>query len=177
MWGGFLAEEGFEKYPAWIVFVTNLVNLSVYATALYLVYAVRPIFTLPFFIYIIYLEWSVYVKGCANCYYYGRLCAFGRGKIAGLFVDKGDSKKFTEKTFSLKDLIPSLMLNIIPLVAGVWLLLQGFSWLIAGIMAWPLAVMFLGNPVLYGKMVCPNCKQRSIGCPACKFFMEREKKK
>lgn len=170
-------ENGFEKYPLWTVLVANFAIFSVYGAALYLVYAVRPIFALPFIIYVVYLEASVYVEGCANCCYYGKMCAFGRGKLAGIFVRKGDPKKFTEKTVSFKDFLPSSMVTVIPLIAGAWLLLQGFSWLVIGLMAWPLVVTFLGNPVVYGKMACPNCRQAALGCPVCRFFMEKEKKK
>ncbi len=38
---------------------------------------------------------------------------------------------------------------------------------------WPVLVMAAGNPVIYGKLACPHCKQGRIACPACEFFMKK----
>jgi hypothetical protein len=169
--------KGFERYPAWMVLVANAVFISVYLAGLYLVYLVWPVLALVFLVYVVYLESSVYRDGCVNCYYYGKVCAFGRGKIAKAFLRKGDPKKFTEKTVSFSDFLPSSLVNVVPLVAGIWLLLQRFDWLVAGLMVWPLIVMFLGNPVIYGELACPNCKQARVCCPVCEFFRKRAEKK
>jgi hypothetical protein len=167
----------FENYPTWMVFVTNLVSVSVYLDSLFLIYLVWPVLVIPFFIYMVCLELSVYREGCVNCYYYGKVCAFGRGKTAKIFLRKGDPKKFTEKTVGFRDFLPSSLVSIVPLAAGILLLLQEFDWIILGLMVWPLIVMFLGNPVIYGEMACPNCKQAQICCPVCEFFKKRAQKK
>jgi len=167
----------FENYPAWIVFITNLVYISVHLAGLYLVYLVWPVLVIPFLIYLAYIELSIYKHGCVNCYYYGKICAFGRGKIAKILLKKGDSKKFTEKTVSFKDFLPSSMPIVITLIAGIYLLLQGFSWIILILMLWPVIVMFAGNPVIYGELACQHCKQCKIGCPVSEFFMKRAKNK
>ena len=169
--------EGLENYSTWVVLFANFVNLSVYASVVYLVYVVRPVFVLPLFIYLVYLEWRIYTEGCANCCYYGKVCAFGRGKIAEFLVKRGDPKKFIGKTVRFTDFLPSLLVNVISLAAGAWLLVQEFSWLVVGLMAWPFVVWFVANPVLYGQMACPKCKQARLGCPVCKFFMGRNRKK
>ena len=166
----------YESYPAWVVIVSNLVTFSVYGAGLYLLYLVWPWLGLLFLIYLLWLEDSVLREGCVCCWYYGKACASGRGKLAPLLHKKGESKKFSEKDMSMKDMIPHFLVSIIPAITGVYLLIQSFDLLVLGLAAWPLIVTFLGNPIIYGKMSCPYCRQRKMGCPACEFFMKKEKK-
>jgi hypothetical protein len=170
-------KKGFETYPLWIVLAFNIVVWSVYLAGFYLLYLIWPVLAYLFVIYILYQEFSVYKEGCRHCYYYGKLCGCGRGKLAKIFLKKGDPKKFTEKTVGLKDFIIPSVVNFIPLIAGIYLLIKDFNWFILVVAVWPVIVMFFGNSLLYGELICPNCKQSYIGCPVSKFFMERAKKK
>jgi hypothetical protein len=169
--------KGYECYPWWTVLLTNIVSLSVYAAGAYLLYLIWPWLALIFIVFMIYLETSIYREGCVNCYYYGRVCAFGRGKIAKVFLKKGNAKKFCEKEVGFKDFIPYSIANFIPLIAGIYLLILDFRWWILAIALWPLIVLFFGNPILFGELACKNCRQAEICCPVCQFFMKREKKK
>jgi len=167
----------FENYPIWVVLFSNLANFSVYFAGACLLYLAWPVLLVPFLLYLIWLEVSVYKEGCVNCCYFGRICAFGRGKIAKLFFKKGDLKKFSEKSVDFKDLLPSFLPSIIPLIVGIYLLLKSFSWLILALAVWPMIVAFAGNPVIYGEIACPHCQQARIGCPVCEFFMKKTKKR
>jgi hypothetical protein len=169
--------ETFDRYPFSTILITNLISLSIYFCNLYLLYIIHPLLSLLFLVFIIYLELSLYRSGCANCYYYGKLCAFGRGSIAKLFFKKGDPKKFSQKQMKMKDMLIQFLPAIIPALAGVYLVITSFRWWLLIPAFWPLVVSFLGNPVMYGKLACPHCKQLHLGCPACEFFMKRAKKK
>ena len=169
--------KGFESYPLWMVLVYNLISLSVYFAGLYLLYLVRPWLALLFFIYILYLEVRTYKEGCVNCYYYGKVCVAGRGKIAKLFFKKGDPKNFCKRAVSFKDFIPHLLVSIIPIVAGIYLLIMDFRWFILVLTVWPVIVWFAGNPIIYGELACPNCKQCQICCPVAQYFIKKEKDK
>jgi hypothetical protein len=166
----------FENYPIWIIILFNLVSWSVYAAGIYLLYLIRPWLSLLFLIYILYLEFKVYKEGCVNCYYYGKSCASGRGKIAKIFK-KGDPKKFCEKSVSFKDFLPSLIPSIAPVIAGIYLMIVNFNWIILVLTIWPVIVWFVGNPIVYGQLACPHCKQDKICCPVSKYFREMEKSK
>jgi hypothetical protein len=169
----------FERYPAWVVIVSNLISLSVCLAGVYLLYLIWPLFALLFVIYMIYLEVSVYREGCVRCYYYGKRCFSGRGKIAKLLFKKDEKRKFYEREVKMKHMIPSFLPMVITLIAGIYLVIQGLpniNFMVIGIAIWPLIVMFFGNPIIYGKLSCPHCKQREFGCPSCEFFMKMEKK-
>ena len=174
-----MKEETFEKYPAWMILVYYLASFSVYLAGLYLVYLIWPVFAIFLFVYIIYLEISVLREGCVRCYYYGKRCVCGKGKVAKIFMKKDEKRKFYERKITMKDMIPSFLPMIITLIAGIYLVVQGLpaiNFLVIGIAVWPLIVTFFGNPIVYGKLACPHCKQRELGCPACDFFMKMEKK-
>lgn len=174
-----MSGKTFEKYPAWMILVYYLASFSVYLAGLYLVYMIWPVFALFLFVYILYLEISVLREGCARCYYYGKRCVCAKGKVAKVFFKKDEKRKFYEKEITMKHMIPSMLPMVITLIAGIYLVIQGLpsiNFIVIGIAVWPLIVTFFGNPIIYGKIACPYCKQRELGCPACDFFMKMEKK-
>jgi hypothetical protein len=171
--------EKFESYPVWMIFVYYLVSFTVYLAGLYLLYLIWPAFSALLLIYIVYLEILVLREGCVRCYYYGKRCVCGKGKLAKLLMKKDTTKKFNCREMSMKDFVPSMIPTIIALIAGGYLIYQGlpnFNFLILGIAVWPLVATFFGNPIVYGKIACPHCKQGELGCPACEFFFKKDKK-
>jgi hypothetical protein len=46
--------------------------------------------------------------GCANCYYYDKVCGFGKGKFSALFFRQKDSSQFTQRKFNWEDTTPGL---------------------------------------------------------------------
>lgn len=174
-------KKGFECYPLWMVLLYNIAAWSIPAAGLYLLYIIHPVLSVLLLIDVIYLESSIYREGCANCYYYGKRCVSGRGLFVKLLLKKGDPKKFTEKDVSFKDMLPSMVPSVATIIAGIYLLITSFSWLILVLTVWPVIVWFFGNPIVYGELACPNCKQAILGCPVCEMFkkqaLEAEKKK
>ena len=72
-----------------------------------------------------------------------------------------------------KDMIPDLLISLIPLLAGIVLLIVQFDiYLLATIVL----LAFLttsGNGFIRGKLTCKYCKQRELGCPAEKLFNKK----
>ena len=163
----------FENYPLWMVVLTNVFSLSIYLIGLYIFYRIDILFAALFALYILFIEFRLLTKSCRNCYYYGKLCAFGRGKCCSLFFKKGDSKKFAKTKITMKDIIPDFLITILPLVAGAVLLMSNFSWLILGLMTVLIVFGFFGNAFIRGSCACKYCKQGKIGCPAEKLFKKK----
>jgi len=111
---------------------------------IYLLSRINIIFPGLFIIYLIALEISVYKEGWVCCYYYGKRCASGRGKIVSKIFKKDDPKKFCERQVTIKNFIPTLLVTIIPVVTGIYLLLQSFSYMILGLTIIPILVCFIG---------------------------------
>jgi len=167
----------FEEYPLWIVLVINAVTVLAYAIGAYLLFLVGTAWGILYIAYLLFLEFRLYRESCVSCYYYGKLCAFGKGKIAARFFEVGDPNKFFEKELSPSDMIPQFLALIFPMAAGIILLFRTFSWEIFALMLLPPAIWFLGNPIIYGKLACPHCKQGRICCPANEFFSKTKSKK
>lgn len=167
----------YDKYPVWIVVLTNILFLLVYLSGLYIMFALHLITGILYLIFLVFMEFSVYREGCRYCCYYGGGCAFGKGKIASWFYKKGNPKKFCERELSWKDFIPQILVSLIPVVVGIALLIsRGFNLIILIAIIYPIFSWFFLNQIIYGKLACPHCKQGSKCCPALKFFMSKQKK-
>jgi hypothetical protein len=119
------------------------------------------------------LEIRLLRKSCVNCYYYGKRCAFGKGKLCSLFFKKGNKEGFTGD-FTWKDLIPDMLVAIIPLLIGITRLIVGFNWLLLSLIILLFFLVSTGNGFIRGSLACKYCKQREIDCPADKMFNKEE---
>ena len=118
------------------------------------------------------LEIRLLKDGCVNCYYYGKVCGFGKGKLSALFFKKGDNAKFSQKKVGWKDMAPDMLVFIAPIMAGIISLIYNFSG-ITIILILILVLVFLslaGNALVRGFVTCVKCKQRKLGFPAEDLF-------
>ena len=166
----------YDNYPLLIVALANILQLAVYVAGAFIIFKLSWITGILYVVYLILLERSIFKEGCIHCCYYGKLCAFGRGVVAAKFFKKGDPKKFCERELGFKDFIPQLLVVLIPLIIGIALLIsRGFDILILIAIIYPALSWIVVHPILYGKIVCPRCKQGSICCPALKFFSKKKR--
>ncbi len=160
----------YEKFPFWMVLVAVLVNLSIYALGVTILSGFGNVVAGLFLLYCVGVEIHVMKISCVDCCYYGKWCAFGKGKVAPLLFKQGDPKRFAAKCISWKELLPDMLVLLIPLVGGMALLIRGFSWSMAMELAALLALSFGGNYVVRTRIACKYCRQRELACPAERFF-------
>jgi len=160
----------YDKYPLRLVFLTNLLNLLIYASGIIIMQAVGWLYVGIYVAYIFILEIRLLKYHCPNCYYYGKSCAFGKGVISSIFFKKGDPEMFACKEFGYKDFIPDLMVFVIPAITAIILLIINFQWYILISLLFLSFLNFFGNAYIRGQIACKNCKQRELGCPALDFF-------
>ena len=135
-----------------------------------MIYKVGWIWLTVFVLYIAWLEIRLLRRSCVNCYYYGKVCAFGKGKVSCLFFKKGDTNKFKQDKITWKDMVPDVMVSLIPIVAGIVLLVTDFNWLILSMVLLLLLLSSIGNGLIRGSLACKYCKQRESGCSAEQLF-------
>jgi hypothetical protein len=90
--------------------------------------------------------------------------------LSVLLFKKGDSQKCAAKQMSWKDMVPDMLVLLVPLITGILLLIKKFN--IALLLALLLMVI-LGTSVtgyLRGQKTCKHCRQRELGCPAEVLF-------
>jgi len=163
----------YGSYPLGTVFVSNLLNYSIWIIGFYILSGFGILISVLFLAYCLILEFRVLTKSCVNCYYYGKMCFSGKGMICGALFKKGKSGGFIDRKITWKDVLPDFFVSIIPLVGGIILLLMTFSWLILILMVVILLLTTVGNSVVRGALACRYCKQREIGCPAHKLFEKK----
>jgi hypothetical protein len=167
-------KEYFEEYPCWIVIVSNLVSIVIYASGSFIMYHFGKASLLAYLLYILLAEIKVLRTGCVNCNYYGKLCAFGKGKISSLLFKKGDNKKFSQRKIKWKDILPDFLVTLIPMAAGVILLIREFNWPILASIILLALFGFIATGIVRGLLACKHCKQRQKGCPAEQLFNKKK---
>ena len=125
-----------------------------------------------YIVYCLWLEIRVLRKSCADCYYYGKVCGLGKGKLCALLFREGNPQRFVEKQVSWADVLPDFGVSVFPLIGGIVRLIVGFSWPVVITMVFLALLSFGGSAVITGAPVCKNCKQRAIGYPAQKLLAE-----
>lgn len=160
----------YENYPFWMIILSNLVSVAIYAIGAYIIYTIHLVWLILYVLFIIWLEVQLLRKSCVNCYYYGKACAFGKGKLASLFFKKGEPKTMSQKQSTWKDILPDILVSAIPIIAGVVLLIIDFNWVILVMVLLLLLLTSIGNGIIRGSLACRFCAQREIGCPAEQLF-------
>ena len=167
-------EKCFENYPFSIVLFSNLVSIAIYLIGAFVISKIGIIWLSLYLFFIISFEFRLIKWHCINCSYYGKVCAFGKGKISSIFFKKGNLKNFCKKQITWKDIIPDFMISLIPAIVGIIILVKDFDLIFLSLVIILLLLAFAGNGMVRSQLACKYCKQREIGCPAQKLF---EKKK
>jgi hypothetical protein len=160
----------YDNFPRSLVLFTIFVTASIYVVGAGILYGFGPAMTALYLLFAVGNEIHVMKKNCVDCYYYGKWCSFGRGKLAALLFPQGDPKRFIAKRISWIDLLPDMLVLVFPLVGGSALLIQRFSWGLTMLIALFLGLALGGNYAVRSRIACTYCRQRELGCPAEQFF-------
>jgi len=100
---------------------------------------------------------------CPNCYYYGKRCASGWGKLSALMFKQGNIEDFND-SLGVK-LAPAVygLITLVPLVLGTISAVQHFSWVKPVFLAALLLTGFYSGAIAR-KKTCSQCKM----CGFCK---------
>lgn len=164
-----------ENYPFWIVILSTLFSLSIYGLGFFILIRLGLIVSFFYLIYALILEYRLIRYHCVNCYYWGKTCGFGKGRVSSLFFKRGDISKFCIKDMSWKDMIPDFLVTLIPIVIGIFLLIIKFDTIILIAIIALIILTTVGNGFIRGQLTCKYCKQRELGCPANKLFYKESK--
>jgi len=162
-----------DNFPTWIVILSNSVSILTYLSGFIITYNLSWIAAILYFVFILALEFRLLSKHCVNCYYWDKTCGFGKGRLSSLFFKKGDTLKFCENSFSWKDMIPDLLVSLIPLLIAIALMIIKFNFILLFTSIVLIALTTMGNGFIRGNLTCKYCKQREIGCPAEQLFSKK----
>lgn len=162
--------QTFEKYPAWIVLVSNSLSILVYGLGFFILFQTHWILSAVYLAFALFLEIRIIKSHCVDCYYWGKTCGFGKGQVSAWLFKKGDSVRFCAMNLTWKSMIPDLMVSFIPVITAIILLIIDFNLLILFALISIFALTTAGNGFVRGSLTCKFCKQRELGCPAEKLF-------
>lgn len=162
----------YENYPMRIVFISNLLSVLIYFIGAYIIYQTGVIWFIIYLLYLVFLEIRLLKRSCIDCYYFGKTCAFGKGRTSCLLFKKGNPKRFSQKTASWKDILPDLIAALVPAITCIFLLFIDFNLLLLSFLILLVVLSSFGNGFVRGKLGCIYCKQRELGCPAEQLFQK-----
>ena len=162
--------KAYENFPVWIPLLAWVLSLAIYALGAYIFWFLYIPLTAAYIIFCLWIEYRILRLSCVNCYYYGKTCGLGRGKLCALLFKKGNPESFIEKEIAWKDLIPDFLVLIFPLVGGIIVLIRDFNWLILVLMVVLVMLSMGGTAFIRGSFACKYCKQKELGCSADQLF-------
>ena len=165
--------KSYENFPLWIPFIAILISIISYVIGAIILSGFGILFTILYILYCVSMELMIIFRSCKNCWYYGKICGLGKGKITPLFVKGGDTKKFADRDISMVQMIPDFLVVILPLLGGIILLILNFSILVLSLMIVIIVLFFGGVAFVRGTFACKYCKQKDIGCPAYEIFSKK----
>lgn len=162
-----------DKFPFRIVILSNLVSIFIYLSGFIISFSLSWIAAIIYLVFILAMEFRLLSKHCVNCYYWGKICGFGKGRLSSLFFKRGEPTKFCEKSITWKDMIPDLLVSLIPLVIAIALMIIRFNLILLFAAIILIILSTIGNSYIRGNLTCKYCKQREIGCQAEQLFSKR----
>ena len=160
----------FENFPWWMVVLSNANGLAIYAIGFYLMARLGALWGMLYAAYCIWMGWRLLSGSCRYCYYFGKRCGFGKGRVCSWFFAKGTEQTFSAKQISWRDIAPDFLVSLIPLGVGIPMLIRSFSWL-ALLSIITLAFLgSMGTGLVRGQLACKYCKQRELDCAAEQLF-------
>ena len=160
----------YDSYPLSLVFLCNLVPLAIYALGAYLLAGFGVWALVLYLLYCLWVEVRTLREACVDCYYYGKWCGLGKGRLCALLFKQGNPERFAGRHVSWADMLPELMVFLLPMAGGIVRLIIHFAWPLLLALAVLVLLNFLGNAVTHGAVLCRFCRQRAIGCPAQELF-------
>jgi hypothetical protein len=167
----------YENYPSWIPVLSNLVSVLIYSSAFIITLRLGWIAAISYLVLILAFEYRLISKHCINCYYWGMTCGFAKGRLSAWFFKRGDPAKFCKKEMSWKDMIPDLMVSLVPFIIGIVLMVIKFDFTLFFAAFLIIGLSTMGNGFIRGRLTCRYCRQRESGCPADKLFNKKNDNK
>lgn len=161
-----LYKDGLERYPASRIILTNVIMLALFFTGAYLCSLFHPIAGIVYIVTVLLVIYILMRKlVCTNCWYYGKWCGSGWGKLAALMFKQGEIEKFPGCTgVNIAPMVYGLA-SLIPLAIGILVFILHPTLRIQASISIVLLVGFSFYSSVAGrKKQCSVCKMRFI-CP------------
>ncbi len=162
----------FENYPLSTVALANLNTISIPIIGLVILSGFGVVVAILYIAFSVAMTFNVLGRHCVDCYYYGKTCFSGWGKVSSRMFKRGNPKAFAQREVTWLAILPDFLTTLFPVFGGIVLLASSFAWTIVGAMVLLLLLSTWGNSLVRGRLACRFCKQRCLGCPAERLFQK-----
>jgi hypothetical protein len=153
------------SYPKPVIVVRWVILGAAFALGIFIFWRLHQILGLAYVIYsLIALTLILPLSRCASCFYHGKACNTGWGKVAAYLFPKGDESKFVVN-YSYSIFLH--LLWILPLFASLVQLVRERD-LFALIIFGSYLFVLLVDKITLKKLACVRCHQREF-CRAVPF--------
>lgn len=162
--------SGRESFPlAWVI-VENLLHLSIWTAAGYLLWPIwkpfgLPIFTIIWAVLVVVVQILLKKHNCSGCYYYGKQCHLGWGKISSAMFAQDSGSPKTGTNLSFFYIIPPPVIVLTSLIFAIIGDPSRFYWFVFALYVVLNAATFpirkKGCGVCAMKEVCPGSAAKS----------------
>ena len=161
-----LYEQGLEKYPRSSVVMGNIAMTAWIALGTIACWFLNTVAAWTFLAFAVIMVGVVLRKLlCTRCYYHGKWCGIGWGKLSALMFSRGDEAGFANCLGQKVAPITYGILTVVPVVFLVTSMFDSGGLLVPKVVVLllPLAVSFYSGTSSRRKS-CSNCKMRLV-CP------------
>ena len=157
-------EQGLEEYPKASAVIGNLFMILWITLGFICCWLFYPLIAWIYLAFAVIMVFIVLRKlVCPNCYYYGKWCNIGWGKLCALFFEKGDLEKFsTSPGIKIAPFVYG-SLTLVPFILLVISMFKGFSLIKLSAVVLLVLISFYSGTVSRKKS-CAKCRMRLI-CP------------
>ena len=152
-----------ESFPATWIVGENLLYLSTWVLAGALVWPIRwkgwPVVTLAWAALVLVVQVLLKKHNCSGCYYYGRACHLGWGKLSAWLFERDSGRPETGMRLSWFYVLSPPTFLVAGILTGTFLHVGVWHWLFLGAYV---ALNALSFPVR--KKGCSLCAMRAV-CP------------
>jgi len=154
-----------DSYPKSVIVIRWIILVAAFALGIYILTNIKQLLGLAYIIYsLVVLTLILPLSRCSSCFYHGKACNTGWGKVAAYLFPKGDESKFV-RHYDYAIFIH--LLWIIPLLASLFQLVRLRNLLALVVFGLYLFILLI-EKITLKKLACSRCRQREF-CPAVPF--------
>ena len=165
-------DQKLENYPIKVVCVSASLTILSYLIGSIVLYVLNPLLGMLFLLLAISTIIISMKLRCTHCYYLGKYCNFGLGKLAAFFFQIGEPSEFKNPRKVIITAIFSFSAMLLPIIAGIIFILIDFSILNIGLFLGYILFGIVPNFFIRGNL-CDKCVQGKLGCPSYEKMMKR----
>ena len=164
-----IAAERREAFPlSWIV-SENLFYLSMWVIAGWLLWPIQwstwPVATIAWTTIVVIVQVLLKKHNCSGCYYYGKSCHLGWGKISGWLFEQDSGDPKIGLRLSLFYVLSPPIILVMAILVGIFLEVDTSHWILLGAfvalnaLAFPVRIKGCGLCAM--REVCPGTASKS----------------